>query len=76
MSEPRDFLDHPRPSEHSVLSHVKALEDIGFRIVGLPQARQGERYVIDQVNELQRRCHADGVLICDVFIQEGAGYHM
>ncbi|ORX35606.1 hypothetical protein BD324DRAFT_660481 [Kockovaella imperatae] len=72
----RDFLDVPRPSEEIVLSHIAALENIGYRIVGLEQARRGEQYVIDQVRLLEDRCKADGVLDCKVYIQEGSGFHM
>ena len=72
----RDVLDRPRPSEEIVLAHIAALEDIGFRIVGLEQARAGEEYVIQQVRELDQRCEADGVLECKVYIQDGSGFHM
>jgi hypothetical protein len=65
----------PQPSEELVLNHIRALETIGYRTVGTPQARRGELYVEEQVRALERQCQQDGVLDCTVFVQTGDGFH-
>ena len=68
-------VNGPQVSEETIIAHVAALEDIGYRTVGTHQARQGEVYVEEQVRGIAKRCEADGVLDCDVWIQTGDGFH-
>lgn len=67
--------DGPQPSEELILGHIQALETIGYRTVGTPQARQGEIYVEEEVRKLADKCKKDGVLECDVWVQTGDGFH-
>ncbi|ORY22823.1 hypothetical protein BCR39DRAFT_550650 [Naematelia encephala] len=69
---PWDALGKPQVSEELVLKHIKALETIGYRTVGTPQALQGEEYVIEQVRKLEAQCD---VLKCEVWVQKGDGFH-
>jgi len=59
-----------------VLSHIRALEEIGYRTVGTEEAVLGEQYVEAQVRELKDRCDKNGVLNCEIWVQRGQGYHM
>lgn len=65
----------PQASEEIVLSHIRALEDIGYRTVGTEEAEAGERYVEAEVRNIVSRCEANGVLQCDLWVQRGNGYH-
>ncbi|ODO08317.1 hypothetical protein L198_00041 [Cryptococcus wingfieldii CBS 7118] len=78
LPEPLPPLDAdgiPQPSEEVVRSHIQALEDIGYRIVGTPAALAGEQYVLDQVLELVEQCNARNVLNCEWWHQKGDGLH-
>ncbi|WVQ77899.1 hypothetical protein IAR50_007604 [Cryptococcus sp. DSM 104548] len=72
---PIDAEGNPQPSEEVVRSHIQALEDIGYRIVGTPEALAGEQYVLDQVLELVEECNAKNVLNCEWWHQKGDGFH-
>lgn len=69
-----DASGRAQPSEEIALSHVQALEDIGYRTVGTNEALQGEEYVLEQARALQKKCEG-GVLICEVWEQIGSGGH-
>lgn len=71
----RDIKGRPQPSEQLILSHIQALEDIGYRTVGTEEAKLGEDYVINQVRSLEDRCKSNGVLDCEVWVQTGSGFH-
>jgi len=62
----------PQVSEQIAVSHMQALEDIGYRTVGTEEALAGEEYVLDQVNQIASRCKH---LECEVAVQKGSGYH-
>lgn len=57
------------------MSHIQALEDIGYRTVGTEEAVKGEQYVEQQVRLIAERCEKNGVLDCEVYVQKGSGYH-
>lgn len=67
-----DSQGRAQPSEANVLSHVRALEEIGYRTVGTKEAALGEEYVLAQARALQSKCD---VLLCEVWEQIGSGYH-
>jgi predicted solute-binding protein len=68
----RDVNGRPQASEDVAVSHMQALEDIGYRTVGTEEALAGEEYVLDQVNLIASRCK---LLDCEVSVQKGSGYH-
>jgi len=68
----RDINGRPQASEDVAVSHMQALEDIGYRTVGTEEALAGEEYVLDQVNLIASRCK---LLECEVSVQKGSGYH-
>jgi hypothetical protein len=68
----RDVNGRPQASEDVAVSHMQALEDIGYRTVGTEEALAGEEYVLDQVNLIASRCK---LLECEVSVQKGSGYH-
>lgn len=70
-----DADGRPQPSEEIVLSHVQALENIGYRTVGTHEALAGEQYVLNQVLELVEKCNAGGILNCEWWHQKGSGFH-
>ncbi|KAL0245460.1 hypothetical protein I308_104589 [Cryptococcus tetragattii IND107] len=72
---PYDADGRPQPSEEIVLSHVQALENIGYRTVGTHEALAGEHYVLSQVLELVEKCNAGGILNCEWWHQKGSGFH-
>nr|KIR45346.1 hypothetical protein I312_05389 [Cryptococcus bacillisporus CA1280] len=72
---PYDADGRPQPSEEIVLSHVQALENIGYRTVGTHEALAGEQYVLNQVLELVEKCNAGGILNCEWWHQKGSGFH-
>lgn len=75
-NSPRHLSDGtPVVSEASILRHVQALEDIGYRIVGTEEAEAGELYVYDQVEALANQCALSEVLECNVWYQKGDGMH-
>ena len=57
-----------------MLSHIRALETVGYRTVGTEEALRGEQYVASEVRKLEQQCKAS-VLTCDVWVQKGSGYH-
>lgn len=62
----------PQISGAFAMSHMQALEDIGYRTVGTEEAVAGEEYVLDQVRQIAARCKH---LQCEVDVQKGSGYH-
>ncbi|OXG17593.1 hypothetical protein C367_05083 [Cryptococcus neoformans Ze90-1] len=72
---PYDADGRPQPSEEIVLSHIQALENIGYRTVGTHEALAGEQYVLNQVLELVEKCNAGGILNCEWWHQKGSGFH-
>ncbi|WVO15261.1 hypothetical protein L204_102917 [Cryptococcus depauperatus] len=72
---PYDEKGRPQPSEEIVLKHIAALEKIGCRTVGTPQALAGEEYVLEQVLSLVEKCEQGGVLNCEWWHQKGSGFH-
>lgn len=71
-----DANGRPQGSEENVLTHIRALEEIGYRTVGTEEAVQGEVYVEQEVRKLVQQCNDNDVLNCEVWVQRGQGYHM
>ncbi|WVF71126.1 hypothetical protein IAT40_005923 [Kwoniella sp. CBS 6097] len=72
---PHDAQGRPQPSEELILSHIGALENIGYRTVGTHEAIAGEQYVLGEVQKLLIQCEEGGVLNCEWWEQKGSGYH-
>ena len=74
-AEYSDNHGRAQPSESLILSHITALENIGYRSVGTYQSKAGEEYIVSQVRLLESRCAEGGVLNCEVWVQKGSGFH-
>ncbi|WWC69875.1 uncharacterized protein I206_103818 [Kwoniella pini CBS 10737] len=72
---PYDSNGDPQPSEKLILSHIEALENIGYRTVGTRESVLGEQYVVEQVINLLDICEKSDVLNCEWWSQQGSGFH-
>lgn len=69
------ITSEPQFSETLALSHVQALEDCGWRIVGTDEHVKGRDYVWDEVTRLKNQCDKVEGLECEIDLQRGNGSH-
>ncbi|CED83794.1 Aminopeptidases of the M20 family [Phaffia rhodozyma] len=69
------ITNEPQFSESLAISHIQALEDSGWRIVGTDEHVKGRDYVWNQVKVLKEKCDQVQGLDCEVDLQRGNGNH-
>lgn len=77
------LTSHPQLSERAILAHAKHLsEGIGYRTVGTREHALGDAWMVEQVEDVKRRCEemvkksgGKRKLECEVWRQEGSGKH-
>lgn len=69
------FFGRPQFSELLARSHIQALENAGYRIVGTPEHVAGRDYVLAEVERLADICRGVDGLECEVELQRGNGSH-
>lgn len=75
--------DDSRPSESRILAVAEHLSStIGFRTVGTKEHAEGDAWMLDQVQKIQKECerivqtvHVGRHLECEAWRQEGSGKH-